>query len=158
MLKSCGSFIFFFFQAEDGIRDDLVTGVQTCALPISQRTAWRNRELLSARDRALVTAIIGPNGPDPDARVAHLQAAQQATVVAPDRADAWYYYGDDLFHDGALLGLDDPLGRAEQALQRASRIDSTQSGILQHLMLLAAYRGDTAELRRMIPRQIAAMG
>src|SRR3989441_5044547 len=30
----CGMFIFFFFQAEDGIRDKLVTGVQTCALPI----------------------------------------------------------------------------------------------------------------------------
>src|SRR2546425_5434041 len=30
-------FFFFFFQAEDGIRDKLVTGVQTCALPISQR-------------------------------------------------------------------------------------------------------------------------
>src|SRR5205823_10166494 len=29
------SFVFF-FQAEDGIRDKLVTGVQTCALPISQ--------------------------------------------------------------------------------------------------------------------------
>src|SRR5438552_7050412 len=28
----------FFFQAEDGIRDDLVTGVQTCALPISLPT------------------------------------------------------------------------------------------------------------------------
>src|SRR2546425_1568865 len=28
--------IFFFFQAEDGIRDKLVTGVQTCALPISR--------------------------------------------------------------------------------------------------------------------------
>src|SRR5258708_10199953 len=28
---------FFFFQAEDGIRDDLVTGVQTCALPISNQ-------------------------------------------------------------------------------------------------------------------------
>src|SRR5260221_1124054 len=27
--------IFFFFQAEDGIRDHCVTGVQTCALPIS---------------------------------------------------------------------------------------------------------------------------
>src|SRR3990170_3182057 len=27
----------YFFQAEDGIRDDLVTGVQTCALPISLR-------------------------------------------------------------------------------------------------------------------------
>src|SRR3989441_9481098 len=29
------SYFFFFFQAEDGIRDKLVTGVQTCALPIS---------------------------------------------------------------------------------------------------------------------------
>src|SRR3989440_12791282 len=28
-------FLFFFFQAEDGIRDLIVTGVQTCALPIS---------------------------------------------------------------------------------------------------------------------------
>src|SRR5438093_6544995 len=28
-------FLFFFFQAEDGIRDWSVTGVQTCALPIS---------------------------------------------------------------------------------------------------------------------------
>src|SRR5256885_13088266 len=28
-------YIFFFFQAEDGIRDYKVTGVQTCALPIS---------------------------------------------------------------------------------------------------------------------------
>src|SRR5207249_6550300 len=28
-------FAFFFFQAEDGIRDRNVTGVQTCALPIS---------------------------------------------------------------------------------------------------------------------------
>src|SRR3989475_2525317 len=30
-------FVFFFFQAEDGIRDLTVTGVQTCALPISPK-------------------------------------------------------------------------------------------------------------------------
>src|SRR5215216_70853 len=30
--------LYFLFQAEDGIRDDLVTGVQTCALPISSFT------------------------------------------------------------------------------------------------------------------------
>src|SRR2546430_12972961 len=30
-------YVFFFFQAEDGIRDLTVTGVQTCALPIYQR-------------------------------------------------------------------------------------------------------------------------
>src|SRR5690348_10474530 len=32
-MAECG--LFFFFQAEDGIRDGRVTGVQTCALPIS---------------------------------------------------------------------------------------------------------------------------
>src|SRR5262249_58690989 len=31
---SCVYVLFFFFQAEDGIRDWSVTGVQTCALPI----------------------------------------------------------------------------------------------------------------------------
>src|SRR5256885_5422543 len=33
--RSRGYCSFFFFQAEDGIRDYKVTGVQTCALPIS---------------------------------------------------------------------------------------------------------------------------
>src|SRR2546430_7362351 len=33
--------LFFFFQAEDGIRDLTVTGVQTCALPISLLAAGR---------------------------------------------------------------------------------------------------------------------
>src|SRR3989441_840652 len=35
MRHSINHIFFFFFQAEDGIRDKLVTGVQTCALPIS---------------------------------------------------------------------------------------------------------------------------
>src|SRR5205823_14129831 len=38
--------LFFFFQAEDGIRDKLVTGVQTCALPISSSTTRRSRSTL----------------------------------------------------------------------------------------------------------------
>src|SRR2546421_5602181 len=33
-LQSAYFLFFFFFQAEDGIRDLIVTGVQTCALPI----------------------------------------------------------------------------------------------------------------------------
>src|SRR5205807_7424767 len=39
-------FFFFFFQAEDGIRDYKVTGVQTCALPISAEAADRAVSLL----------------------------------------------------------------------------------------------------------------
>src|SRR5947208_12882699 len=36
--------LYFFFQADDGIRDDLVTGVQTCALPISTGPGSMARE------------------------------------------------------------------------------------------------------------------
>src|SRR5206468_9512903 len=39
-------FFFFFFQAEDGIRDLIVTGVQTCALPIFRRRSHRRPGLL----------------------------------------------------------------------------------------------------------------
>src|SRR5437660_10221394 len=41
--------MFFFFQAEDGIRDGHVTGVQTCALPISK--GKRTRPMLLPRNK-----------------------------------------------------------------------------------------------------------
>src|SRR5207244_10542295 len=46
----------FFFQAEDGIRDDLVTGVQTCALPISPARR-RKSGTTSSRCRKAVSNI-----------------------------------------------------------------------------------------------------
>src|SRR5689334_24821573 len=55
-------FFFFFFQAEDGIRDGTVTGVQTCALPISRApVAGRSpvlERLLACVDRVILIAII----------------------------------------------------------------------------------------------------
>src|SRR5690625_7561622 len=45
MLRRC---VLFFFQAEDGIRDGHVTGVQTCALPISSTPSARSAVLTSA--------------------------------------------------------------------------------------------------------------
>src|SRR5246500_5871333 len=36
-------FFYFFFKAEDGIRDLTVTGVQTCALPISSAISCKSR-------------------------------------------------------------------------------------------------------------------
>src|SRR5207244_10599357 len=43
---------YFFFQAEDGIRDDLVTGVQTCALPIfGEVPKYPPQLVMSARPR-----------------------------------------------------------------------------------------------------------
>src|SRR6266567_6240836 len=51
-----GRDFFFFFQAEDGIRDLTVTGVQTCALPISQRQR-RQRAAQGARGAAAALAV-----------------------------------------------------------------------------------------------------
>ena len=47
--------LFFFFQAEDGIRDTSVTGVQTCALPISSQLSSQ----LSGQLWGYATAIVG---------------------------------------------------------------------------------------------------
>src|SRR2546425_6645350 len=46
-------YFFFFFQAEDGIRDKLVTGVQTCALPIC---SWLN--LTSVEPTVIVSPLL----------------------------------------------------------------------------------------------------
>src|SRR2546422_8405094 len=61
-MPTCTLFIllfFFFFQAEDGIRDVAVTGVQTCALPIWEDHArllgrLGNREVVARAD------VVGP--------------------------------------------------------------------------------------------------
>src|SRR2546425_10442716 len=61
MLYTCDIWIncfvgFFFFQAEDGIRDKLVTGVQTCALPISD-VRQIEKELRAQVERALHSGL-----------------------------------------------------------------------------------------------------
>src|SRR2546426_553541 len=50
---------FFFFQAEDGIRDYKVTGVQTCALPISLLPRFR---LVGGGDAGAVRAVLVDDG------------------------------------------------------------------------------------------------
>src|SRR6266436_10091376 len=51
------SFFFFFFQAEDGIRDVAVTGVQTCALPISLADAGVERAAQKLGEEGVEAAI-----------------------------------------------------------------------------------------------------
>src|SRR2546429_109789 len=66
--------LFFFFQAEDGIRDVAVTGVQTCALPISSgwtSTPWFPEFLLPSQC-ALEPAW------RPDQHLAHSQSSSRS--------------------------------------------------------------------------------
>src|SRR6266481_8503608 len=50
---------FFFFQAEDGIRDGTVTGVQTCALPILGGA--EKRSPYQARPKAAISSRVSPS-------------------------------------------------------------------------------------------------
>src|SRR3989454_8306629 len=87
---------FFFFQAEDGIRDYKVTGVQTCALPIlsfgaivtrsfssaSQATAWRMKSVLPEKSRNALLA----KSESPTSRTAGCRAFSSGLARATTKA------------------------------------------------------------------------
>src|SRR5690606_39647370 len=55
----------FFFQAEDGIRDFHVTGVQTCALPILYQLIWErtiSSQLAKAEYKAVTLELLSEDG------------------------------------------------------------------------------------------------
>src|SRR5687768_17928197 len=117
-------FLFFFFQAEDGIRDVAVTGVQTCALPICQALMRRSLGegvlfnagmLRPAGRRDILTRVLR------NLRAAHLAArdwpaalgaVELLAVIEPIDPD----HGRDR---GLLLGR---MGRFNEALAALSQI------------------------------------
>src|SRR5260370_39395677 len=96
--------VFFFFQAEDGIRDSSVTGVQTCALPISLVTARKAESLkktqqakgqtqTQARTQVQAKAPVRPRvqakapAPRPNARTAVASRAAPAARPVAKRSE-----------------------------------------------------------------------
>src|SRR5688572_25241547 len=86
-------FFFFFFQAEDGIRDLTVTGVQTCALPISRCVAWPTASIArgrgtgcsstsTPRSRPCATTVLSIQGSTHD-RPLHRRGARGGGAVLP---------------------------------------------------------------------------
>src|SRR5947209_12793637 len=69
-------YFFFFFQAEDGIRDIGVTGVQTCALPISL--------LAIALNLAAIWIVVRVN-PSVSPSTANVESAEKIAAVMADR-------------------------------------------------------------------------
>src|SRR6478672_13687955 len=56
------TFCFFFFQAEDCIRDLSVTGVQTCALPISRPACAQGQPVGTAQNAVGTLVIVRTDG------------------------------------------------------------------------------------------------
>src|SRR5260221_8889906 len=81
---------FFFFQAEDGIRDHCVTGVQTCALPICEAApavvfvAGGGPCGVSALQQAARGFIVFLLGAAP---VGQLHADESALAITPERSE-----------------------------------------------------------------------
>src|SRR5687767_15356825 len=73
---------FFFFQAEDGIRDKLVTGVQTCALPILNPGGCPPviRAMRRLFVTLLATAIAAPAAAQTDSRPAFAVATIKKNI------------------------------------------------------------------------------
>src|SRR5258708_25399922 len=87
-LCMCGRDCFFFFQAEDGIRDDLVTGVQTCALPISANYGLIQLFLFRAKMRKIeIMNDVTKDMTDDDLRVFSDYFAKLPPPKATDPAD-----------------------------------------------------------------------
>src|SRR2546422_8620879 len=84
--SSSGAF-FFFFQAEDGIRDVAVTGVQTCALPISFLPEYVPRKRFLTREE--LCRLLASQTRDHAAQVAFMVAtsAEWGAVMRARRED-----------------------------------------------------------------------
>src|SRR5216683_5173802 len=89
---------FFFFQAEDGIRDLIVTGVQTCALPI-----W-------ARPAAPVEKAIEPvvaDDIDADLETAEVEPAEDEEEEAGVALEEAEEEDEEMIEDASELGEDE---------------------------------------------------
>ena len=112
------------------------------------RLAWSLRERLSPKDRALLGARVGRPFLAAASTREKLVEKELATRLAPDRAEAWFWLGDDLYHEGALVGEAGARLRAQSLFQRSLELDSA-SAALGHLVELAAVSGDSAQAARL---------
>ncbi|HET9986234.1 MAG TPA: BTAD domain-containing putative transcriptional regulator [Longimicrobiales bacterium] len=103
--------------------------------------AWRFREGLSERDRAHLTALVGPRYPAASSGPEALAAWRAAARLAPNRAEVWYGLGARLAEDRELAGPEQVHDAAGAALQRAVELDPDHAPAR---LLLARVTGDSS--------------
>jgi eukaryotic-like serine/threonine-protein kinase len=108
---------------------------------LGRALASRHQARLSATDRALLAAAIGPDYPRPSSVRRTLAAIEDALRLAPDRVELWYMQADAYLHFGRAIGVEDWEARAAAGFRRAIEMDSTLAQSLHHLILLYARQG-----------------
>lgn len=115
----------------------------------SNRLLVQNLNRLGPIDRLMAVAVGGDHYPDARNVRQRIQAWEEVLAKAPDRADAWFEYGDHLLHFGALAEYPDNFGLARRAFARALQLDSMNTLSLLHLTDLAVMGGDRKEVVRL---------
>src|SRR6266508_1747099 len=151
---------FFFFQAEDGIRDGHVTGVQTCALPISviaienvrlfKELEARNCDLTEALERQTATAEIlsvissSPTGVQPTFDA----IARSAALLCRADLSGVHRFDGELIHFAAQYGRTaEEIEAVRQAFpQRPSRASATARFILSAAVVQIADHHDDPDI------------
>ena len=108
--------------------------------------AWRHRDRLSERDRIYLRARLGPRYPDPTTGEERVRAFLDAAAAIPDRAQVWYFLGDEYFHYRAGLA-DDWSELSESYFRRAVELDPRHGAALSHLDQVYTQRGDREATR-----------
>src|SRR5438046_10042346 len=123
-------FLFFFFQAEDGIRDWSVTGVQTCALPIwckpgGSRAAWAPSAVEDPGDGDLEAFGEEVGGVAPrvrsDGRIGGWRRERLEAQPGGDDPEAQHVKAVGHEEDAAIVFPREPLGDSGERGRRARR-------------------------------------
>src|SRR2546430_9847456 len=101
------SLFFFFFQAEDGIRDLTVTGVQTCALPICNQQALAQLQDQQRFAMTVLTDVIQAGGSFPDPVKMTPASALPAAAAVPGTD---IYQAGQAFSGTQTAGQPDSIG------------------------------------------------
>src|SRR2546425_9883904 len=125
-------FVIFFFQAEDGIRDKLVTGVQTCALPISEEVLL---SLTPGMFTGEATMLSGRPG------LAQIRAGADGEVIEVAR--------DDLL---ALIQTDGELSAIFMRAFILRRVELITRGVSDVVVLGSAHCQGTLRVREFLTR------
>jgi DNA-binding SARP family transcriptional activator len=119
------------------------------------RLAWAARDRLSTPDRLLLEAMAGPRYPDPTPRHELHAARARALDAAPDQPEALALMGR--FHAGGVVrGESRAEERSAAFFRQALALDSTFAAAAFPLARGAAAAGDTAAVRRIVRRYLAA--
>ena len=115
--------------------------------------AWRSRRRLSTRDSVYLSMHLGPRYPLVSGMAEQLRAwdgfltrGREGAPLVPERWEAWYFFGDLLFHAGPYVGNTSAHALARNAFRQALIVDSALAPAVEHLIELAAAARDSSDV------------